>query len=153
MSSAESLIREYSAHHRNKQNQQIHKICVPLIMLATVSLFWSIPVPASFVDISPYLNCATILLVSILIYYFSLGLRYFFPMLGVATVIFSILAVMPIGWHLWAGLITFGLGWAGQLYGHKLEGAKPSFFTDLRFLLIGPLWVFSASSLKPENEL
>lgn len=38
-------------------------------------------------------------------------------------------------------ITIFVLAWIGQFYGHKIEGAKPSFLKDLQFLLIGPLWV------------
>ncbi|MBX2987741.1 MAG: DUF962 domain-containing protein [Bdellovibrionaceae bacterium] len=38
-------------------------------------------------------------------------------------------------------VIVFVVGWIGQFYGHKVEGKKPSFFKDVAFLLIGPLWV------------
>ena len=38
---------------------------------------------------------------------------------------------------------VFGLAWIGQLIGRKIEGKKPSFFDDLRSLLIGPLFVLS----------
>jgi uncharacterized membrane protein YGL010W len=31
----------------------------------------------------------------------------------------------------------------GQFIGHKIEGKKPSFFKDILFLLIGPLWLLS----------
>lgn len=37
-------------------------------------------------------------------------------------------------------LSIFILAWIGQFIGHKIEGKKPSFFKDLQFLLIGPLW-------------
>ena len=37
--------------------------------------------------------------------------------------------------------IVFSL--LGQFVGHHIEGKKPSFFDDLRFLLIGPLFVLS----------
>src|SRR5690606_36199920 len=33
--------------------------------------------------------------------------------------------------------------WIAQFVGHKLEGRKPSFLTDLVYLLIGPAWVLS----------
>ena len=41
-------------------------------------------------------------------------------------------------------LISLGifiLAWIGQFVGHKIEGAKPSFFEDLQFLMIGPAWL------------
>jgi uncharacterized membrane protein YGL010W len=37
----------------------------------------------------------------------------------------------------------FVVAWIGQFIGHKIEGKKPSFFDDLRYLLIGPLFVLS----------
>src|SRR5690606_5851775 len=48
------------------------------------------------------------------------------------------------GWpEMWqVCLFIFVAAWAGQFYGHKLEGKKPSFLEDLRFLLIGPAWLW-----------
>ena len=40
-------------------------------------------------------------------------------------------------------IAIFVVAWIGQFIGHKIEGKKPSFFEDLRFLLIGPLFVLS----------
>ena len=40
-------------------------------------------------------------------------------------------------------IVTFVVAWIGQFIGHMIEGAKPSFFDDLKFLLIGPGWLLS----------
>ena len=40
-------------------------------------------------------------------------------------------------------LSLFVIAWFGQFIGHKIEGAKPSFFDDLKFLLIGPAWLIA----------
>jgi uncharacterized membrane protein YGL010W len=40
-------------------------------------------------------------------------------------------------------LAVFVLAWVGQFIGHRIEGKKPSFFDDLRYLLIGPLFVLA----------
>jgi uncharacterized membrane protein YGL010W len=45
----------------------------------------------------------------------------------------------PEMWHLC--LVVFVLAWIGQFIGHKIEGKKPSFLDDLKFLLIGPIWL------------
>ena len=37
----------------------------------------------------------------------------------------------------------FVVAWTGQFIGHKIEGKKPSFFKDIQFLLIGPIWLLS----------
>ncbi|MGB0356383.1 MAG: Mpo1-like protein, partial [Opitutales bacterium] len=44
------------------------------------------------------------------------------------------------------GLISlsiFVVAWILQFIGHKIEGKKPSFFQDIIFLMIGPLWTLS----------
>ena len=37
--------------------------------------------------------------------------------------------------------LTWLLAWAVQVWGHKVEGKKPSFVDDLVFLLVGPMFV------------
>ena len=47
--------------------------------------------------------------------------------------------INALGFFLW----MFAIAWIGQFIGHKIEGAKPSFLDDLKFLLIGPAWLLS----------
>ena len=42
-------------------------------------------------------------------------------------------------WQTSLGILV--LAWIGQFIGHKVEEKKPSFFQDLQFLLISPLWL------------
>jgi uncharacterized membrane protein YGL010W len=45
--------------------------------------------------------------------------------------------------HLSVWMFSLGLFvvmWILQFIGHHVEGKKPSFFEDLRYLLIGPAW-------------
>lgn len=44
-------------------------------------------------------------------------------------------------WKVW--VVSFVVAWVFQFIGHSslLEGKKPSFFTDLFFLLVGPAWL------------
>ena len=37
----------------------------------------------------------------------------------------------------------FVVAWIGQFVGHSIEGTRPSFFKDVQFLLIGPVWLMS----------
>jgi uncharacterized membrane protein YGL010W len=47
---------------------------------------------------------------------------------------------------LWVtSLVIFVAAWIGQFIGHAIEGKRPSFFKDLQFLLIGPLWLLAAA--------
>ena len=38
------------------------------------------------------------------------------------------------------GMSMFVFGWILQFVGHAFEGKAPSFFSDPRFLLVGPMW-------------
>jgi uncharacterized membrane protein YGL010W len=55
----------------------------------------------------------------------------------------GVLALIPDKQRFTASLAVFVLAWIGQFVGHKIEGKKPSFFDDLRYLLIGPLFVLA----------
>ncbi|MEM9304591.1 MAG: Mpo1-like protein, partial [Pseudomonadota bacterium] len=43
----------------------------------------------------------------------------------------------------WVALALFVITWIFQFIGHEIEGKKPSFFEDLRFLLVGPLFLLA----------
>ena len=36
---------------------------------------------------------------------------------------------------------VFVVAWIGQFVGHAIERRKPSFFEDVKFLLVGPAWL------------
>ena len=138
---------EYGASHQHPVNKLLHWICVPPIVLAVMGLLWSAPVPAAFADLSPWLNWATLAAAAALLYYLVLS-----PSLAVGVLI-AFLALLGITrslaqlpWPLWATSLTiFVLAWIGQFVGHAVEGKRPSFFKDLQFLLIGPLWLLAAA--------
>ncbi|HET6546035.1 MAG TPA: Mpo1-like protein, partial [Rhodanobacteraceae bacterium] len=44
---------------------------------------------------------------------------------------------------LWLALAVFAVAWIGQFAGHGLEGRRPSFATDLVYLLVGPAWLMA----------
>jgi len=40
-------------------------------------------------------------------------------------------------------VLLFVAAWVGQFIGHAIEGKRPSFFKDVQFLMIGPLWLLA----------
>ena len=44
---------------------------------------------------------------------------------------------------LYLAIGVFVVAWIAQFIGHRIEGRKPSFLTDLTYLLIGPAWVLA----------
>lgn len=131
---------EYAVSHQNTNNKKIHYICVPIIFLTIVALL---------THVSIYLVGT----LSILVLWFYLRLS---VMLAVMMAVFLVMCIgitiaLPVGVPFWVGV--FVVAWIGQFLGHKIEGAKPSFFEDLQFLLIGPAWVaMSLVGKTPKND-
>jgi len=138
---------EYGTSHSNPVNKLLHWICVPLIVLTLSGLFWSLPVPDLFASISPWLNWASVLVGAVLLYYLALS-----PALAAGMLVAFILVLFvtkwlaELPWPLWLTSVTiFVVAWIGQFIGHAIEGKRPSFFKDVQFLLIGPLWLLAAA--------
>lgn len=132
---------DYGVSHQNPTNQKIHKVCVPLITLTIIGFLWAIPVPEIFKTV-PFLNWATIFITACLCFYATLN-KYMFAAMAIQGLIMCWISyeLDKAGILLPFCVTVFFLSWAGQFYGHKIEGKKPSFFADIVFLLIGPLWV------------
>jgi uncharacterized membrane protein YGL010W len=47
-----------------------------------------------------------------------------------------------------ASVAIFVGAWIAQFVGHQMEGRKPSFFEDLQYLWVGPIFVLSKLFLK-----
>jgi uncharacterized membrane protein YGL010W len=145
MRTVNQWLEEYGASHRNPTNKLLHWICVPPIVMCVIGFLWALPVPAAFAGVSPWLNWATLMMPVAIGYYFYLS-----PSLavGAATFLVALAGVVhwldSLAWPLWAicGAV-FVLAWIGQFIGHSIEGTRPSFFKDVQFLMIGPLWLIS----------
>ena len=152
---AAQLLAEYSADHQHPFNRLMHSICVPLIFASLIALLWGIPFPAGLAAGLTWVNFGTLALAGVTIYYLRLAPRLGVGMLLAALVIVPLVALADgLPWPLWlTALAVFVIGWIGQFVGHHVEGRRPSFFRDLRFLLIGPLWVlaklYTAVGIRP----
>ena len=145
MRSIQTWLDEYGESHRNPVNKRVHWVCVPLIVLSLIGLLWSIPVPAAWAAMSPLMNWGVLFIVLALIYYYLLSWRLALGMTLVTLVVVGIVyAASRLAVPLWLlSVVVFVAAWIGQFIGHKVEGRKPSFFKDLQFLLIGPLWLLA----------
>lgn len=147
MRSIDHWLEAYGASHQDPVNKLIHWICVPAIVFSVIGLLWSLPVPAAFVDISAALNWAVLFAMAAVVYYFILSVSL---ALG-ATLVLALLLLLAaelddLAMPLWSvSLLVFVVAWIGQFIGHRIEGKKPSFFEDLQFLMIGPLWLLAAA--------
>lgn len=136
---------EYGESHQNPTNKAVHWVCVPLIVLSLVGLLWSLPVPEAFREISPMLNWGTLFVMAAMVYYFIMSIPLAFGMVFVsAAIVYAVWQLSKLDTPLW--MVSVGIfvaAWIGQFIGHIVEGKRPSFFKDVQFLMIGPLWLLS----------
>lgn len=135
----------YGESHRHPVNKRIHWICVPTIYFSIVGLLASLP-PASLPVLGRMPWASAAMAVAVLGFYLPLsrplGIGMAIWSMGCTALARYLDAHAP--WPLWAiSLALFAGAWIGQFIGHGIEGKKPSFFTDLLFLLVGPAWVLA----------
>jgi uncharacterized membrane protein YGL010W len=137
---------KYAESHQNKINKTIHWIAVPLIVFSLLGLIWAIPMP-DFMKEYPYFNWASLLIAFALYYYYKLSPMMAFTMMLMVGIMSYFIVQLEHnqqngGWAMWqVCLAIFAGAWILQFIGHKIEGKKPSFLDDVRFLLIGPIWL------------
>jgi uncharacterized membrane protein YGL010W len=127
----DQLLAHYGESHQNPRNELIHFIAIPLIMLSLVGMLFAL---------HPYVAYAFV--AASMVYYARLS-AVFFVTMAVWSVLFMGLVfamgplVLPICVAIFVG------AWILQFIGHKIEGKKPSFFEDIQYLWVGPLFVLS----------
>jgi len=138
----------YGESHQNPVNKSFHWICVPVIFFSLVGLLSLIPnasmkllFPSGW---APYLHWGTFLILLGLIFFVRLSVAIALGMLVVSAVVLYLVKLVNI--HLYENALyiyisLFVVAWIGQFIGHKIEGKKPSFFDDVKFLMIGPAWL------------
>ncbi len=126
------FISRYSESHLHPLNEAIHCVCVPAIVFALMGMVWSL---------HPW--AAVLVSLASLAYYLWLSRPFALGMLLMSLAMLWGLSAIPPEQLFFVALAVFVLGWIGQFVGHKIEGKKPSFFDDLRYLLIGPLFVLA----------
>jgi uncharacterized membrane protein YGL010W len=143
--SAQAWFDEYSQSHRHPTNKVLHWLCVPVILLSVVGLLWALPFPNAWRSISPFFNWATIIAIAAVFYYFSLSAS-----LGIGMTLVMLAMLGIVHWldalplPLWITCVSlFVIAWIGQFIGHAVEGKRPSFFKDVQFLMVGPLWLLA----------
>lgn len=134
----------YSDDHRNATNQAVHLVAVPAILWSVIALLWCIPVPGTL--FKPGMWAMLALFAAWLFYYRAsrqLGLGMLAVFVALAALTWQLHAALGTRGLLVAAIAVFVVAWIAQFVGHKVEGRKPSFLTDLVYLLIGPAWVLS----------
>ena len=127
----DQLLAHYGESHQNPRNELIHFIAIPLIMLSLVGMMFAL---------HPFVAYA--FMAASMVYYARLSVVFLLAM--VVWLILSIALLFAMGPLLLPISIAIFVGaWILQFIGHRIEGKKPSFFEDIQYLWIGPLFVLS----------
>ena len=129
MRKVDQLFARYGESHRNPANKAIHWICVPLITWSALAVLWAWSPMAAYAGIG----------LAIAFY------AWLSPSIALGMIVVFALMVYPLSLLesgvLIVAAVVFVLAWIGQFIGHLIEGKKPSFFEDVKMLLIGPAWL------------
>lgn len=127
----DALLAHYGSSHKNWTNELIHFFAIPLIMLSIVGLLYAL---------HPWVAFA--FMAASMVYYARLSTVFLIAMIVWAVLLFWCIALM--GDKVWqTSTVIFVGAWIIQFIGHKIEGKKPSFFEDIQYLWVGPLFVLS----------
>jgi uncharacterized membrane protein YGL010W len=144
MRTAEAWFSSYSKDHQHPVNRAIHWVCVPAILWAVVAALWTIPVPGA---LSPPGVWSWLAMTFAIVFYFRMSRLLGFVMLALFALLFFLTNVLygALGPRtlLVLAVVVFVLAWVGQFIGHIYEGKRPSFLTDVSYLMVGPAWLMS----------
>ncbi len=138
MGRLQNLLDDYATSHRNRRNKVLHWFCIPVIVWCVIGFLWSMP--------NPGVNWAIPCMLAVLIYYAVLSISLALGMAPIfAAMVWSIERLASTGTSVLLGTCAalFVIAWTGQFVGHAIEGKRPSFFKDIQYLLIGPLWLLA----------
>ena len=142
MRSVNDWFDSYGKDHQHPANRLIHWICVPAILWAVIAALWLVPVSPRIGR--PGFWCGLAMVAAFAFYW-----RLSRPLGAAMLAVFVLFGLVTEGLYrllgpqtlLWLAIGVFVVAWVGQFVGHRIEGRRPTFLTDLCYLLIGPAWL------------
>ena len=134
----DALLHHYGLSHVHPTNEVIHMVAIPAIMLSLIGLMFALH-PA----------LALVFFAASMVYYARLSWRFTGCMLLVSSVMLAVVDALDArGVLVPVSVLVFVVAWIFQFIGHRIEGKKPSFFEDVQYLWVGPLFVLSKGFLR-----
>ncbi|MDH4073478.1 MAG: DUF962 domain-containing protein [Gammaproteobacteria bacterium] len=136
---------EYGERHTDIRLAGVYWVSVLTLVMGTVGMLWSLPVPEEFERISPILNWGSSFLMAAVVYYFIISMALAIGMLpfifGVAAMQIRIVESPYPLTQVSAAL--FALSIAGLWLGHRGRGGIRAVFHDIQMMMIAPAWLLS----------
>jgi len=145
MSETQDWLKRYEDAHSELTYPMLYWAAVPMVVLGTVGMFWTLPVPYEFYEISPLLNWGSAFLMAAAVYYFIISVSL---AIGMLPFILGVAA-----WQVWletsdfsplrvsAGLLLAGV--IGLWLGRRRQWSIRPVLHDLQLMMIGPAWLLS----------
>lgn len=146
MDESDGWLKHYEDTHQDLTYPAVYWAAVNMVVLGTVGILWTLPIPDEFFEISPLLNWGTAFLMASAVYYFiisvSLAIGMLPYLLGVAGVHAWLMQsdFSPI--RVSIGLLLAGI--IGLFMGHRNKSSLRPVLQDLQLMMIGPAWLLSA---------
>ena len=145
MTETDGWLARYEESHSNVTYPFVYWAAVPMVVLGTVGLLWSLPVPDEFYEISPLLNWGSAFLMASAVYYFIISVPLAIGMLpfviGIASFQLWLLQSDFSPLRVSAGLLMAGV--IGLWLGHRNQRGLRPLVEDLQMIMIGPAWLLS----------
>lgn len=143
----------YADDHRNPTNQLLHVICVPAIVWSLLAMLYVIPTPEFLRATLPQEGVIAGAAMGLALLFWlrmswSLGVGILVLTVASFWLAATLAAAFGATLLLIGAVAVFVVAWIGQFIGHHIEGKRPSFLTDLVYLLIGPPWVLAKAYRK-----
>jgi hypothetical protein len=145
MPETDRWLSEYGDNHREIANPAVYWPAALLLVIGTVGMLWSLPVPQAFTEISPVLNWGSAFLMAAVVYYFILSVALAIGMLpfvmGVSALqVWLAASTLPLSG---VSLALVALAVAGLYLGHFASGGIRAVFRDIQLMMIAPAWLLS----------
>ncbi len=131
---------DYATHHQTAGNKLCHQIGIPGIALSLLGLLSRCAIIKWGGSDSIQFDAGILLWGSAGLWYLFLDWKLALPFGLFSLGLYLLGRVMPVP----VLVLIFVLGWTLQLIGHsRFEKNSPAFLSNVRHLLIGPLWIFA----------
>ena len=145
MPETERWLKEYGNNRVDIRYQAIYWVAVLTLILGTVGILWSLPIPPEFTDISPLVNWGSCFLMATAVYYFiisiPLAIGMLLPILGIASAQYVIAELSGAVIYLSTGLTILSI--VGLYLGHRRNSGFRAVLDDVQFMMIAPIWMLS----------
>ncbi len=145
MVETDDWLKRYEDSHADLAYPVLYWTAIPMVVLGTVGLLWTLPTPDEYYNISPLLNWGSTFLMAATVYYFIISVPLAIGMLPFIIGVASAHAWLEVSDYsplrVSVGLLLAGI--IGLWIGRRRQWSPIPVLGDLQLMMIGPAWLLS----------